>query len=327
MEQRTATTSDPEALVREAYACMRRRPPDYHAAVARLDEALCVRPGDADTHLAKAICMLALDRPKTCRELLRAAIRHDDGLLAPRLRLAHLELARVLLRRHAYDEAIEALDGAGNDALSRGARAYTRLHLGGEPRLTQAEHEQVVRWLTRRELDAAERALRERRYTDALHACDAASRVDDRGSLLARMRASALRRRVEDALEDGSGQLRKMSNHLTAARGWLDRAAEDPGERVECVEEARAIEELQQRVTRQFWRAEVATLRSRFDTTCRIHGQNRMTMVEYGVFRSSIAGLQSDADRLERRLPPDSDAREPLEELFDEIRQVQLKFR
>ncbi|MGI5241092.1 hypothetical protein [Dactylosporangium sp. CA-139066] len=319
--------SEPETLVRQAYAAMRRRPPDYHAAVARLDEALSVRGDDAETYLAKAICMLALDRPKTCRELLDAAGRHDGGLLAPRLRLAHLELARVLLRRHAYDDAIEALDGAGNDALCRSVRAYTRKHLGGDPHLTLAEHERVVRWLTRRELDAAERALGQRRYTDALHACDAASRVDDRGSRLARLRATALRRRVGDALDDGSAQLRKMHNHLTAARGWLHRAAEDPDERAECAAEARAIEELQQRVTAAFWRAEVAALRSRFDATCRIHNEARMTYVESGVFRASIAGLRTDAERLERRLPPDSDARGPLAVLVGEIRQVQLRFR
>jgi hypothetical protein len=319
--------SEPEALVREAYTRMRRRPPDYHTAVARLDEALSARPDDADTYLAKAICMLALDRPKTCRELLESAARHDDGPLAPRLRLAHLELARVLLRRHAYDEAIGALDGAGNDALSRSVRAYTRRHLGGDPRLTLAEHEQVVRWLTRRELDAAERALGERRYTDALHACDAASRVDDRGSRLARLRATALRRRVEDALDDGSSQVRKMHNHLTAARGWLHRAAEDPAERAECAAEARALDEVQQRVTGQYWRAEVATLRSRFDTTCRIHNEARMTYVEYGVFRSSIAGLRTAAEQLDRRLPAEGDARGPLSDLLTDIRQVQLKFR
>jgi tetratricopeptide (TPR) repeat protein len=332
MERQTAIGSQPDALVREAYARMRRRPPDYHAAVARLDDALSARADDAETYLAKAICMLALDRPKTCRELLAAAARHDGGMLAPRLRLAHLELARVLLRRHAYDEAIEALDGAGNDALSRSVRGYTRKHLGGESRLTPTEHERVVRWLTRRELDAAERALRQRRYTDALHACDAASRVEDRGSRLARLRATALRRRVEDALDDGSAQLRKMHNHLTAARGWLHRVdvtalAEDPDEREECAAEARAIEELQARVTAQFWRAEVGALRSRFDATCRIHNEARMTYVEYGVFRSSVAGLRTAAEQLERRLPADSDARGPLAELLAEIRQVQLKFR
>ncbi|GAA4245030.1 tetratricopeptide repeat protein [Dactylosporangium darangshiense] len=324
MEQPTSTRTDPPELVRQAYACMRRRPPDYHTALARLDEALSLRPGDAETHLAKAICMLALDRPKTCGELLEAAAAHDDGALAPRLRLAHLELARVLLRRHAFDEAIGALDGAGNDALSRSARAYTRLRLGGAPHLTGAEHERVVRWLTRRELDAAERAVRERRYTDALQACDAASRVDDRGSRLALLRATALRRRVEDALDDGSAQLRKMHNHLTAARGWLHRAAEDPAE---CAAEARAIEELDGRVAEQFRRAEVQTLRSRFEATCRIHNEARMTFVEYGVFRSSVAGLHSAAEQLQRSLPQHSDAHDALADLLAEIRQMQLRFR
>src|SRR5690242_17908319 len=97
----------------------------------------------------------------------------------------------------------------------------------------------------------------------------------------------------------------------TAAPAWPGCApprcaAEDPDERAECAAEARAIEELQGRVAEQFRRAEVATLRSRFEATCRIHNEARMTFVEYGVFRSSVAGLHSAAEQLQRSLPQHS---------------------
>jgi tetratricopeptide (TPR) repeat protein len=345
-----------ERLLDQAQQKLERR--DYHAALARLGEALGLRPRHAEAHRLKAECLLGLEHPERALEVLDLATRYAtdervrERIAATRSRCVRaladeqIERARTWLRSGRIRQAVTLLRACEkplrDDQWFQEVRSYALLRLAREAPdtdpadarwLDPVELEHVLCWLTREELEEAAGAIRERRFTPALLALDTAWRIDGRGARAALLRATALLRRVQTAGDSANRpDLARSRAHLKEALRWVRVAEADPGLLHEQRPVAEAIRKnlrsVDDQLARQRAMEPVNALIERLNTIARIYNNKPVLYdVEVGTLRSSLAALATDVRNERPKHPSDSPAGIALADLARTIEGILAKFR
>jgi hypothetical protein len=229
-----------------------------------------------------------------------------------------------------------------DDPQIREIQSYTLLRLDGttsasEPGadeaewLEPAELERVLTWLTRDELTEAEQAIAERQYTRALRACTAAWRIDSRGATAALLRATALFRRLQEAVNGSRPpELQVQRDHLQEAARWAAHAATVDDARPQRESLVRAIDAARRRVERDAAlkrrMAPINALIKRFNNTMRVYPRS-IDMIQATNLRASLASLAADVERTRRKYPPGSPEWAALDELAAAIAKVLAQLR
>lgn len=207
---------------------------EHRAALDTLDRARRLSPRHAEACLLQARCLLALDQPEQALPkvdiadptdaALRSRIEETRSACLAAIATKRLAEVRACLRRGDPTGAVRIL--RRYEPMSQGDGFYAAVLAyatpGRSPEVFQLEP--VLRWLAREELDAAEWALRDSRYEEALDACRRAHRVDPRGALAALRFAQAIVGLVRERPPDP----RTLRAYLTDARRWADVAGDDP---------------------------------------------------------------------------------------------------
>jgi signal transduction histidine kinase len=200
-------------------------------------------------------------------------------------------------------------------------------------RLDAAALQRVLRWLTREELRAGEKALAEGRFAAAVDLFRAADRIDDRGVDAALLQATALYEFVSSALSRQQPlDLDRARRHLTAAARLTQRATADAALAVRGEHLAAEIDTLLRRVDqgreRQRRVQEVDNVVRRFKALVAHSERNPpRVMMERTNLRTSLAPIGGEVTRLRRRHPADSPEGRLLAEVAGEIEVIQAQFR
>lgn len=259
----------------------------------------------------------------------------------------YLSQARRLLRQREYRRAIELIDRHLLDTTStpvpmedlrtyayellgkRGASATRRAPVNlkrGVPvslrrpvavdlhRLTRAQLERILTWLLSGEIRAADEALRADEYSDAVSACEAAERIDNRSTHVAMVHARARYELAVLALNGQAADLDDVAKQLQKA-GWLVmRAAHDPTVRDAHKKLSVAIDDVTAIVERRRARTAradaVSAVVQRFNRLVQHYDDKDQLIshVQLGNARASLAQIRADVDRLLRLNAPDSAA-------------------
>lgn len=181
-------------------------------------------------------------------------------------------------------------------------------------RLTRAQLERVLRWLLSGEIRAADEALRADEYADAVAACEAAERIDNRSTHVAMVHARARYELAVLALNGQAADLEDVSKQLQKA-GWLVmRAAHDPTVRDAHKKLSAAIDDVTAIVERRRARTAradaVTAVVQRFNRLVQHYDDRNQLIshVQLGNARASLAQVRADVDRLLKLNAPDSPA-------------------
>jgi hypothetical protein len=259
----------------------------------------------------------------------------------------YLSQARRLLRQREYRRAIELIDRHLLDTTNtpvpmedlrtyayellgkRGASATRRAPVNlrrGVPvslrrpvavdlhRLTRSQLERILTWLLSGEIRAADEALRADEYADAVAACEAAERIDNRSTHVAMVHARARYELAVLALNGQAADLDDVAKQLQKA-GWLVmRAAHDPTVRDAHKKLSVAIDDVTAIVERRRARTAradaVTAVVQRFNRLVQHYDDKDQLIshVQLGNARASLAQIRADVDRLLRVNAPDSPA-------------------
>ncbi len=181
-------------------------------------------------------------------------------------------------------------------------------------RLTRAQLERVLRWLLAGEIRLADDALRADEYAEAVSACEAAERIDNRSTHVAMVHARARYELAVLALNGQAADLDDVSKQLQKA-GWLVmRAAHDPTVRDAHKKLSVAIDDVSAIVERRRARTAradaVSGVVARFNRLVQ-HYDDRdqlISHVQLGNARASLAQIRADVDRLLQVNAPESPA-------------------
>lgn len=181
-------------------------------------------------------------------------------------------------------------------------------------RLTRSQLERVLNWLLSGEIRAADEALRADEYADAVAACEAAERIDNRSTHVAMVHARARYELAVLALNGQAPNLEEVSRQLQKA-GWLVmRAAHDPTVRDAHKKLSAAIDDVGAIVERRRARTAradaVTAVVQRFNRLVRHYDDKDQLIshVQLGNVRASLATIRADVDRLLAQHHPDSPA-------------------
>jgi len=171
-------------------------------------------------------------------------------------------------------------------------------------RLTRSELQRVLRWLLSGEIRAADEALRADEYADAVAACEAAERIDNRSTHVAMVHARARYELAVLALNGQSPDLDEVSKLLQRA-GWLAmRAAHDPAVRDAHKKLSVAIDDVSAIVERRRARTAradaVTAVVQRFNRLVQ-HYEDKdqlISHIQLGNAKASLAQIRGDVDRL-----------------------------
>jgi hypothetical protein len=259
----------------------------------------------------------------------------------------YLTQTRRLLRQREYRRAIELIDRHLHDTTGtpvpvedlrtyayellgkRGASATRRAPVNlrrGVPvslrrpvavdlhRLTRSQLERVLTWLLSGEIRAADEALRADEYADAVAACEAAERIDNRSTHVAMVHARARYELAVLALNGQAADLEDVAKQLQKA-GWLVmRAAHDPTVRDAHKKLSVAIDDVTAIVERRRARTAradaVSGVVQRFNRLVQHYDDKDQLIshVQLGNARASLAQIRADVDRLLRLNHPDTPA-------------------
>ncbi|MFL6074420.1 MAG: hypothetical protein ACJ73S_13585 [Mycobacteriales bacterium] len=225
---------------------------EHHAALDALDRARRLSPRHAETCLLQARCLLALDQPELALPkvdiaghladpadaALRGRIDVTRSACLAAIATKRLEEVRTCLRRGDSTGAVRIL--RRYEPMSQGDAFYAAVLAYASPDRSPDVFrlEEVLRWLAREELDAAERSIQAGRYEEALEACRRAHRVVPRGALAALRFAQAIVGVVRERPPDQ----KTLRAYLRDARRWAAIAADDPSLHAEYVPLATEID-------------------------------------------------------------------------------------
>jgi hypothetical protein len=187
--------------------------------------------------------------------------------------------------------------------------------------------QEVIEWLTDEEITLAEAAFRSRDLAGALRSCEAAARIDDRGSRVAYVHAYALLYRVKGK-EEAAGDLVDLERAAELAR----RASTNRRLRAQAEKVHQAtLRTADERRQRQAARAEIAPLEAltrRYNSFEEHYGGKTMFYwVEVGNASSSLAQMAADLPELRQRYAKEPDAIAVLDALAERIAAWQRVFR